>query len=301
MANLGKFGSIGAAAISFISEHLEYESTKEGGPRLYKIEQEFSLFLQKGNVSELVANETAVKQREFVWGKLREQIVRWQDQGVMPPYIENTEEEDTLFTWRHARYKDISGSYPLSESFFAVYRWLSMRRESEFLVPCLGYLRAIGCDPIYATDGGGDEGIDCIGIIESGALRGTALFVQAKSRPCHLGADELLREYGKFIAMRRTERYFSYLDALGVRKSRTGAADLYILISNSDLKLGSAKAAHKLGALIRTRRQMAQTLSEYYTFEDLQRFLADPKISRAYDPAGLLNVAPMLAPSRSGN
>lgn len=294
MSSLGKFVNVKAAAISFIFDHLEHDSVRVECPRLYKIELEFSLFLQRRSVPELVANDVANKQLDLIWERLRTQIDRWHIQGVIPPYIEDPEAEDTLVTWRHARYQDISGTQPLKINFFEIYNWLATQRDNDFILPCACYLRAVGCDPIFVTDGAGDEGIDCIGIIAFGPLRGTSLLVQAKSSPSPLSADELLQEFGKSIAMRRTRRYREYLDALAVDKSRTGSADLYVLISNGDLKHGGAEAAHKIGALIRSRRQIAHALSERYTLKDLCRFRANPAFPKTSDLT--LNVAPMLTP-----
>lgn len=295
MANFGPFGSAKAAVIGFIVEHLERESISENGPRLYRIEQEFSLFLQRGQVPELTANDIAATQRGFVWERIRGQIERWRAQGLMPPYIEHPDVEDTLVTWRHAGYEGISGSPPLGQNFFEVYRWLEALRGNEFILACACYLRAIECDPIFVTDGGGDEGIDCIGLMKSGALRGTVLLVQAKSSTALLSTEELLQEFGKSIGMRRTLRYMDYLRALGVHSARSGSADLYVLISNGDLKQGSIEAAPKLGALIRSRRQLAHVLSDRYTVDELRRFASNRTFPLTSDLT--LNVASMLAPA----
>lgn len=293
MANLGKFTNLGAATASFILDHLEWISVQINGPKSYKITTEFSGFLQAGGLAELLANDVAEKQRGFIWDKLRSQIDRWNGQGVVPPYLEDPEIEDLLVTWRHSRYGSIAGYRPMSSDFFEIYNWLRQQKDSLFILPCSCYLRAIGCDPIFVTDGAGDEGIDCIGVISQGPLCGTVIFVQAKSSTSLLSTDELLQEYSKFVGMRRTARYMDYLNALGIQRNRTGAADVYMLVTNSDLKHGSAGAAQKLGGLVRSRRQVAKTLSEKFSLSELIRLSADTRIPKKSDLT--FNMVPMLA------
>lgn len=292
-ARYGRFNAIGEAIQSFILVRLEGDCTRVTGPTLFNVTRTFADFLAENDVSEMTANELASAQNELLWSKIRKQINRWLGQGVTPPFAETSEIEDALVTWRHDRYEEHTGFPAQKRNFFDIYSWLGGLRQKIFLLPCLCYLHVLGCDPIFLTDGRGDEGIDCIGVVASGLIRSTVVFVQAKSSDESSSGNEVRMEYAKYVGLPRTERYMKYLTALGVFNSTTGAAYLYMFISNSDIKHDASQVAPKLGVLLRSRRQVAAALSAKYSCEELKAMEATIQLPDLPDLSR--NLAPLFA------
>jgi hypothetical protein len=142
------------------------------------------------------------------------------------------------------------------------------------------------------TDGPRDEGIDCIGLVDQGGLRSTAIFIQAQSRGDLLGGDMLLQEYSKYAALPRTDKYMHYLNALGVPRRLDGAGFLYAVLANSDFKFAAQQYAARLGVLLRSRRQVAQILSSRTALATLERLEANVRIPETGDLT--TNFAPQL-------
>lgn len=286
------FADIKSAIRFYVVERLEFVTVGTGCPTLINVNDHFVAFLVERRVDETEAVDIASDQALLLMDEVERQIQRWKYQGVAPPFDRIPDQVGTLVTWRHARYEAHTGTSAPEQNVFYIYAWLGTLHEKEFHLPCLCYLRVLGCDPIYLTDGGRDEGIDYIGLIKNGPLRSTAIFVQAKSSTTAFGASDVLQEYAKYAGLPRTEKYMQYLNALGIHKSTSGAAYVYAIISNGDIKYGAGTSAPKVGALLRSRRQVAETLAEWYSLDDLIALSNSVKIPTHPDLTN--NLAPLL-------
>lgn len=253
----------------YVLERLETIIIESNCPSRIKISEHFIAFLVARDVEETVAIDIAASQVRLLTDEIDRQITRWAKQGVTPPFSRISDDDDALVTWKHKKFEEYAGGAPLDKNFFEIYSWLGGLKEKEFHLPCLCYLKSMGCDPIYFTDGNRDEGIDYIGLIASGPMHSTAIFVQSKSSPSSFGSNEVLQEHAKYSGLPRTEKYMQYLNALGVSKSCTGAAYVYLIISNGDVKHGAVSFSYKVGALLRSRRQLALALASQYSYSQL--------------------------------
>lgn len=286
------FADIKSAIRFYVVERLEFVTVGAGCPPLINVSDHFVAFLIERSIDETEAVDIATDQALLLMDEIERQIQRWKYQGVAPPFDRIPDQDGTLVTWRHARYEAHTGTTAPKRNIFDIYAWLGTLHEKEFHLPCLCYLRILGCDPIYLTDGGRDEGIDYIGLIKTGPLRSTAIFIQAKSSVTAFGAAEVLQEYAKYAGLPRTEKYMQYLNALGVPKSTSGAAYVYAIISNGDIRHGASTSAPKVGALLRSRRQVAEALAEQYSLADLISLSENIKIPSHPDLTS--NLAPLL-------
>lgn len=277
-----RFGALGdadKAVQRFVLESLETTVLRQDTPQTINIDLAFSQFLVAHGVEGLIAAEVAEEQRPFVRRKVKEYIGRWSGQGVLTPVNFIVESDEVVVSWRHDRFAALTGADAPGQEFVAIFEWLKEQTNRDFLLPCLCFLKLLGCDPIFVTDGARDEGVDCIGLIASGGLRSTAIFIQARSRNELISGDPLLQEYAKYAALPRTQKYMQYLDALGIPKRQDGASFLYAVLTNSDFKYAAQQNAARLGVLLRSRRQIAQSLSlhvERSTLERLKRELRLP-------------------------
>jgi hypothetical protein len=278
---------------AFVIEVVEAQAMRTDGPKTINITRAFAQFLEeRRGHSELEASEVAAKQVLLVRRQVGLQIGRWSDQGISPPMNFTVENEDIVVSWRHPRYEALTGYQPAQAQFVKIYDWVGAQAQRAFLIPCIWFLKAIDCDPIFITDGARDEGIDCIGLINRGPLRSTAFFVQARSKSDLISGEPLQQEYAKYAALPRTSKYMAYLNALGTPGSKDGAGYLYCVLTNSDFKFAAQQQASRLGVLLRSRRQLAEVLSRHFTHEQLQEIAASIPIPAAGDLT--TNVAPLI-------
>lgn len=290
-----QFGTLGdapKAAQRFVLESLEATVLRQDSPPAINIDVAFSQFLVEHGVEALAATEIAERQRALVRRKVREYIDRWSGQGVLTPVNFIVESEEIVVSWSHDRFTDLTGADAPTHEFVAIYEWLGAQSNRDFLLPCLCFLKLLGCDPIYITDSPGDEGIDCIGLIARGGLRSTAIFIQARSTSELIPGDPLLQEYAKYAALPRTYKYMQYLDALGIPKRKDGASFLYAVLANSDFRHAAQLSAARLGVLLRSRRQLADLLSRNIQRSTLDGLKAGLKLPQAGDLT--TNLAPLL-------
>jgi hypothetical protein len=294
MANerFGALGDVARAVQRFVIEGLEAEALRLESPRTINIDLAFADFLRQHGVNSLVAEDVVVEQRVLVRRRVTEQIERWRGQGVLSPLGLTVESDEIIVTWRHARFAELTGSDGPAEPFVRIYEWLGNQNNRGFLLPCMAFLKILGCDPIFVTDGARDEGIDCIGLIASGGLKSTAIFIQARSKADLFVSDHLLQEYAKYCALPRTSKYLTYLEALGLLKMQDGMGYLYAVLTNSDFKFSAQQYAARLGVLLRSRRQLAQFLATGLSLETLERWKAQIAIPPGADLT--TNVAPLM-------
>jgi hypothetical protein len=291
-ARFGDLGDADKAVQRFVLESLEVTVLRPDSPPTINIDVEFSRFLVTHGVEELVATEVAEEQRSLVRRKVQEYIGRWSGQGVLTPLNFIVESDEVVISWSHERFAELTGGDAPGREFVAVYEWLGAQTNRDFLLPCLCFLKLLGCDPIFVTDSPRDEGVDCIGIIDNGGLRSTAIFIQARSKNELISGDALLQEYAKYSALPRTEKYMKYLTALGVPKRQDGTGFLYAVLTNADFKFAAQNNATRLGVLLRSRRQLAQSLSLHTGRTKLEHLKAQLKLPDAGDLT--TNFAPRL-------
>ena len=281
------------AVRTYVQESLSIAVTAVDGDRVLNLEVGFSRFLQERGIGENVASELAAEQYELVRRKVERHFGVWGDHGLAPPAGFHVEQERTLVTWRHDRFEELTGLAPPRPELFATQQWVAKLLNRQFLLPCACYLRSLGCDPIYITDGTRDEGIDLVGLVRTGPFRSSILYVQAKSQG-RISGDELLKEFGKFRALPQTVRHRQYLDALGASRLKDGASFVYLCLVNGEFDFAAEEQGRNLGALLRSRRQIADQLSKTYTAARLEEIEAAVTIPDGPDLQR--NLAPALTP-----
>ena len=148
-------------------------------------------------------------------------------------------------------------------------QWLGTLTPRGFLLPCVLFLKTLGASRVFVTDGPNDEGVDIIGRIGEGALQSTTLFCQVKTQNAHVGREQLLTEYGKYLALPHTKKYQRYREALGLDQSVDGSSYLYVFMTNQGFAIPSRQIARSLGILLRSRIQIAHWLSQHMTVAEL--------------------------------
>lgn len=291
-AGLGRFDSSKAAITAFAFERIEAVFLRPDAPTVLNVATSLAAFLRDNGASPLVANEAAERQAQFALRRIEDLIARWHGQGLMAPMHLVTEREGILAGWNHERHLTLTGYPPVTDQFIAIYHWISALSERQFLLPVACFLKLVGCDTIFVTDGTGDEGVDCLGRIGIGPLRSIVLFVQAKTKGDQVPRDLVLQEYGKYAALPRTPKFTSYLDALGVNRSIDGAAFNYVIVASNEFHPAAQQVGARLGVLLRSRRQLAYFLAERTTLAILQahqgRSLIPPR------PDLSTNLAPLI-------
>ena len=213
----------------------------------------------------------AERQERLLNRRLLDVVEEWSRLGIPCP-IGWSEDSDLWLTWRHPKYVELTGQLGLHRKYIFSLNWLSTLNAREYLLPGVLFLKILGCDPIYVTDGPNDEGIDCIGRIAEGPLRSTIVFLQVKTRQGNqnrMGRDVVLQEYGKYLMLAKTTKYRDYLDALKFDEIRDGSANLFLMVSNVEFDPRGTEIARDLGVILRSRRQIAYFLSMHFTMRGL--------------------------------
>lgn len=257
MAELG-----GKEAIrNFVHRRLVPTIVSIESPRTINVLAQFATYLVGEGTPRIVAEERAEEWRQLLVEWIKRELVRWEEVGASPPAW-FAEDGRTLLTWSHPKFQDRTG-YPSTGSlYFEALRWIGMLEGRAFLIPCAVFLRSIGANPIYITDGPGDEGIDLIGMVEKGALHSTTIFVQAKSGGGPMSRDAMLLEYAKYKHLFRTSKYGQYRRALP--KSPSGSSFVYAVAARAGFAPAAQEAAARLGILLRSDIQLAQYIEDRY-------------------------------------
>lgn len=290
-----RFGSLGdakTAVRSYVQDRLAAAVTAVDSETVLQLDVDFARFLHDRGIDQNLASELAAAQYGLLERKVTEHVAKWADYGLSPPVGFHIDRERTLVTWRHERFEELTGFVPLPARHFEISEWVSGHSGRPFLLPCACYLTSLGCDPIFITDGSGDEGIDLIGLIRTGPLRSTAIYVQAKSQG-RISGDELLREFGKFSALPQTGLHMRYLEALGVPQRRDGANYVYFCLVNGEFEFAAETHGRNLGALLRSRRHIADQLAQTYTRDRLNALAGEIEIPKGADLTR--NLAALLA------
>ena len=281
----GSFRTPKEAVKRFVSEKLITPALTPNPPETFNLEQQFAAFLATGSFNRFRAEEEAEKQINFIRRQLGDALNEWSRLGIPSP-VQFTENEEVLLTWKHNHFQQITGHRAISRNFIEIYEWLSGLQSREFLLACVSFLKLLRCDPIFITDGRGDEGIDCIGKIADGPLRSVAVFIQSKTKENDLeklGRDALFQEYGKYAVLPKTDKYREYLNALRFKEILDGSATLYVMLSNVEFKREAQEVAKNLGILLRSKRQLAFYLSLNLQSNELRALQANHTIPNGPD------------------
>ncbi|GEM_PF-2075251 len=262
-------------------------------PPTLNVQRAFRDHLASQLRAKLMADELAEKWRLNLLQLIERQLVEnWDGLGVPRP-MALLNDEETLVTWTHPKFSELSGLDPLRNEFFAIMDWLNGLSSQEFLIPCVCLLALIGADPIFVTEGSGDGGVDCIGKIERGPLRSLCLFVQAKTSSSRITRDRLLMEYGKYQMLPHLDRYKLYRENLGLNSSSDGASLMYMLVSNNEFDAPARSVASNLGVLLRSRTQLAYWLWACTSREVLEKLIEN--LRQFARPGGsFTNLAPRI-------
>lgn len=230
------------------------------GPQSINIERAFREFLRREGAPSGLADEYSERWSTVLFAQLEEELIDWEDLGVPRP-VDIAGDGRTLVSWGHARFEEITGQAALSPEFIHIDSWISRLGEREFLVVPVLLLSMLGCRPILVTDTSGDGGIDVIGRLPVGILRSTMVCIQAKTSTGRIGREALLSEYGKFIALQRTEKFIEYKRALSLDRTRDGVGIAYLFVCNCEFKHGARGVAGDIGILLRSKKQLSHWLS----------------------------------------
>ena len=238
-------------------------------PAVLNVENAFATYLRENGWPELVANEMAEKWQPNLVELLHKELSTWEARGLArPACFMDLENDKVVLTWRHKNYKELTGRESLDEHFFGVLDWVRSLDSRHFLIPNLVLLSELGADRVYITEGGGDGGVDLIGVIGKGPLRSTGLFVQAKTSSKRVTRDKVLLEYAKYMSLPRSERFRDYLNALGLGASMDGSSLIYIITANNQFESSAQKIATNLGILLRSDVQLANYVKSRYQSRD---------------------------------
>lgn len=258
------FATIDRAIRNFVHVEIDERALSMTAPRAIELEQSFVRFLMRCGIQELSAAELYERHAQNVHRQAGLAAEGWQELGQHRPYARLMDEPGTLACWRNPAFEELTGFTPIPGDVASAYDWMRRNAGTAFLLPALCYLRAIGCDRIFLTDGTGDEGIDCIGRMGAGPFRSLAIFVQAKSSMSFVGGDQFSAMHARFAGLPSTRMFRQYLDALQIPQSTEGAGLLFAVAAQGRFKESATQLAWKSGALLRSGRSIAQTLGGYY-------------------------------------
>ena len=277
---------------AFVFENLFKKISKKNCPRSINLQRLFVKYLREFKRRRNTADELAEKWRLNLERQIEQTLSQYWDTLGIPRPIAFSDNNDTLITWTHPRFIELSGIDPPTKDYFSIVGWLESLTSKEFLFPCAYLLALLGAERIYITEGPRDEGIDCIGRINDGFLRSICFFVQAKTSNSMVSRDVVLMEYGKYKMLPISSRYNNYLNDLKITNSSDGMAIVYLIATNNEFRPSARSVASNLGILLRSKSQLAYMLSSKGTpqkFINLQNHLQNLPPSD-----GLFNLAPLI-------
>jgi len=218
----GSILSSGKHAIQqFINQNLFPLVAGRTCPRAFNLEDRFEAFLTEEGAPSALAAERSEDWQQNLRNRVEERLQDWEALGLPRP-MDVTEDGKTFVTWKHPKYKTLTGRNPVPLTFPGIYEWIGEQGEADFLFVCACTLRIIGANPILVTDTSGDGGIDLLGRLAVGPMRSVIIAVQAKSSKALISRDVVLAEYGKYMALRATKKYEEYRRAIGGDSTRDG-------------------------------------------------------------------------------
>ena len=257
MADLG-----GKEAIrGFVHDELVPAIVSVEPPSAINVMVWFATYLADRGTPKIVAEERAELWHRNLCERIDMELVRWTELGANRPAW-FADDERTLLTWNHPYFENRTGYPKTSSRYFEALGWIRDLEKSDFLVPCAIFLSSLGADPIYITDGSGDEGVDLIGMIKAGPLRSTIIFVQAKSSGRQMSRDEVLLEYGKYMHLPYTDKYRRYRKMLP--NGLGGNSFVFVVVAKHGFRPQAQEIAGRLGILLRSDIQLALCVESQY-------------------------------------
>ncbi len=252
-------------------------------PRAIDLERSFVDFLVIRGVRELHAAELYLEHGRNLIRQTGLAADAWNEVGNRRPYAQLADDPGRLLSWRSPSFEKLTGHVPIAEEFASAYDWMRRNAGPAFLLPALCYLRALGCDRIFLTDGPDDEGVDCIGRIATGPLRSLAVFVQAKSSSDFVTGEQFSAMQTRYSALPSTRMFRRYLEALEVTRSAEGAGFLFVVAAQGRFKESARHLAWKTGTLLRSGRALANTLASYYPTGSLDAVAQAVELPQGHD------------------
>lgn len=245
----------------FIHDYLVPTVVSTKSPSAINVMARFAAYLSTRGTPRILAEERAEKWWPQLIEWTQQELDRWENFGTNRPAC-FAEDERTLLTWNHPKFEDRTGFPSTSMTYFEALCWIRRLDPKGFLIPCAVFLSSLGANPIYITDGSGDEGVDLIGMIREGPLRATTVFVQAKAGG-RISRDAMLLEYGKYGHLPHTKKYGKYRAALP--EVYTGSSFIYTVVARAGFASRAQEIAGRLGILLRSDIQLAKYIEERYS------------------------------------
>lgn len=240
----------------------------------------FKGYVNKKISDAIMSEELAIRWLPDLLKKLEDRLSDWNSLGIPYPCCPSEQNKELMLTWRHPKYKEITGYNSLSENFIHILSWIEKLSSREFLIVCAVLLKGLGATKIFITDGPNDGGIDLIARVEQTPFNSLVFFVQSKTvqdKTKPISRDTVLMEYGKYLSLPHEEVYQRYRRALNVDRSSDGASYCYAVISNTEFHNSAKEISSKVGILLRSKIQTAYFLSHLVQAKDLERIRCDLK------------------------
>jgi len=252
-------GPTHADTSQFAAGHIWQTAATQVAPEKMTIQREFSQFLRTKGYAELICEEYAESNLNLCIEYISREVEGWNSLGVSSPLqvISN----GRVVTWRHPHFQEITGLKPLHPDFCDIWEWIKSISSREFLFCCSGMLWCIGCSKIFISDTSGDAGIDLLGIIENGPLRGVVVLVQAKTANDDVNKECVYSDYAKYLLLKHQNKWGEYRRSLDIEKRTDGCSELYLFSSNREFRPSICAAGKELSFMLRSGRQIAQILS----------------------------------------
>ena len=228
------------------------------------LQREFSAYLRRIGVAPLVSEEMAESWINNLIDSLERELSTWDSRGIPRPASFDGESEGLVLTWQHPNYVARTGRQCLDADYFHILKWLRDLGPRDFLAANVVLLAELGATRVHITEGAGDEGIDLIGVIQTGPFRSTGLLVQAKTSNSRISRDTVLFEYAKYASLPRSKKFHEYLSAIDIGSSVDGSSLIYIISANNCFDTRAQRLAVNLGILLRSDIQLANSLKNRY-------------------------------------
>lgn len=248
----------------FLYEHFMPTVMSATVRKAINLQREFSSYLRRIDVAPLVSDEMAEAWIDNLVDSLEQELGTWDGRGIPRPASFDDEGEGVILTWRHPNYTIRTGRECLGADYFDILRWLRDLGPRDFLAVNVVLLAELGATRVHITEGSGDEGVDLIGVVKSGPFRSTGLLVQAKTSNSRISRNAVLLEYAKYASLPRSSKFREYLGAIDIGTSIDGSCLIYIITANNSFETRAQRLAAKVGVLLRSDIQLANSLKVRY-------------------------------------
>lgn len=238
------------------------------------IEMHLRSALQESGHNTLRATELAERWLDQLMIRLEARLEEWDHLGLPRPLIQSGA-PTTLLTYKHSTYQSGSSESALPADYSNVLSFITSLSPRQFLLVGVCLLSLAGCDPIFVTDGARDEGVDCIGKINTGPTRSLCLFVQCKTSNADIRIETVRLDYDKYRTLQKRALFSTYMAALGGDATVDGRDHCYYFIGNAEFRSPVREYAKEENILLRSPRQIAFWLSKGFGITKLHELLSD--------------------------